>query len=130
MIDLFFSLDSEGSLREALASDPPSLAHELLAYRQLPNDEALCISSWHSSAAQKFFRVKAAPHDPRDLLILPDDPADTGRPVRLTLFSNPKDGDSMNVWEMGGYWQEPLTDDRWQAICKAYEPTGVSEDPY
>lgn len=129
MIDIFFSLDDEVSLREALQSEAPSLGHELFAYWRLPNAEALCISSWHSSDAQKVFRVKAAPHDPRDLLILPDDPADTGRPVRLTLFSNPKDGDLMSVWEMGGYWQEPLTDARWRAICEAYEPAAEIDDP-
>jgi hypothetical protein len=66
------------------------------------------------------FKVSATPDDPRDLLILPVDPEDTGRPVRLTLFSNPKDGDFINVWEMGGYWHDPLTDAQWQAMSEPY----------
>ena len=108
-------------LRGALKSEPADLKHKLVVYRQLQNGEALSISSWHSDKADKVFRVSAAPHDPRDLLILPVDPDNTGRPVRLTLFSNPKDGDLMTVWEMGGYWHPPLTDVEWEAMCKPYK---------
>ena len=118
VIDLSFTNDSEATLRESLNSEPANLEHKLLAYRQLPNGEAFSISSWHSDKAVKVFRVLAAPHDPRDLLILPVDPDNTGRPVRLTLFSNPKDGDLMSVSEMGGYWHAPLTDAEWEVMCK------------
>jgi len=119
VIDLSFTKDSEATLREALESEPANLEHKLLTCRQLPNGEAFSISSWHSDKADKVFRVLAAPHDARDLLILPRDPDNTGRPVRLTLFSNPKDGDLMSVWELGGYWHAPLTDAEWQAMCDA-----------
>lgn len=122
VIDLSFTKDSEATLREALASEPANLEHKLLSYRRLPNGEAFCITSWHSDKAHKVFRALAAPHDVRDLLILPLDPDNTGRPVRLTLFSNPKDGDLMSVWELGGYWHTPLTDAEWQAMCEPYEP--------
>jgi hypothetical protein len=123
VIDLSFTNDSQATLRKALESEPANLEHKLLACRQLPNGEAFSISSWHSDKADKVFRVLAAPHDARDLLILPLDPDNTGRPVRLTLFSNPKDGDLMSVWELGGYWHAPLTDAEWQAICAPYKPT-------
>lgn len=125
MIDLSFTNDSEFTLREALASEPAELQHKLLAYRQLPNGQAFFVSSWHSDEAAKVFRVLAAPHDPRDLLILPIDPENTGRPVRLTLFSNPKDGDLINVWEMGGFWHAPLTDAEWKRMCEPYELTDM-----
>lgn len=125
VIDLSFTKDSEAMLREALKSEPANVEHKLLAYRQLPNGEAFSITSWHSGKAKKIFRVLAAPHDARDLLILPVDPDNTGRPVRLTIFSNPKDGDLMSVWEMGGYWHAPLTNAEWQAMCKPYKPTDV-----
>lgn len=125
VIDVFFTKDSETTLHEALRSEPTSLEHELLAYRQLPNGEAFALSTWHSERADKVFRVLAAPHDPRDLLILPLDPDDTGRPVRLTLFSNPKDGDLMNVWEMGGYWHSPLTEAEWQAMSEPYKSSDM-----
>jgi hypothetical protein len=127
VIDLSFTNDSEAALREALKSEPANLEHKLLAYKQLPNGEAFSISSWHSDEADKVFRVKAAPHDPRDLLIFPIDPDDTGRPVRLTLFSNPQDGDLMSVWEMGGYWHAPLTDAEWQAMCGPYKSTDMEK---
>ena len=124
MIDLSFTKDSEATLREALESEPANLEHKLLTCRQLPNGEAFSISSWHSDKADKVFRVLAAPHDARDLLVLPLDSDNTGRPVRLTLFSNPKDGDLMSVWELGGYWHAPLTAAEWQVMCEPYKPTG------
>jgi hypothetical protein len=121
MIDLLFTNDSEDSLCEALKSEPANIGHKLLGYSQLQNGEAIAISSWHSVEADTVFRVSAAPHDPRDLLIFPLDPDVTGRPVRLTLFSNPKDRDLMRVWELGGYWHTPLTDAEWDLMCKPYK---------
>ena len=56
-----------------------------------------------------------------------DDPTGTGRPVRLTLSSNPKDGDLVSLWEMGGYWHEPLTEAQWQAMCEPYGPSVKDE---
>jgi hypothetical protein len=127
VIDLSFTNDSEAILREALKSEPANLEHKLLAYSQLQDGEAFSISTWHSDKADKVFRVLAAPHDPRDLLIFPIDPDNTGRPVRLTLFSNPKDGDLMDVWELGGYWHAPLTDAEWKMMCRPYKPTDMEE---
>jgi len=123
VIDLGFTNDAEATLRTALESEPSSLGHRLIAYKKLPNGEAFFITTWHSDKADRVFRVKAAPHDPWDILILPIDPDNTGRPVRLTLFSNPKDGDLMNVWEMGGYRHAPLTDAEWQAMSEPYKST-------
>jgi hypothetical protein len=120
VIDLSLTKDNEATLRDALEFEPAHLEHKLLAYSQLPNGEVLSISSWHSDQAEKVFRVLAAPHDARDLLILPIDPDNTGRPVRLTLFSNPKDGDFISVWELGGYWHAPLAEAEWQAMVGLY----------
>lgn len=125
VIDLSFTNDSEAIVREALKPEPANLEHKLLAHSQLQNGEAFSISTWHSDKADKVFRVLAAPHDPRDLLIFPLDPENTGRPVRLTLFSNPKDGDLMTVWEWGGFWHAPLTDNEWEMMCKPYKPTDM-----
>lgn len=122
MIDLAFTKDDEAMMRKAVESEPADLQHKLLAYRQLPNGEAFSVSSWHSDKADRVLRVSAAPHDPRDLLILPVDPENTGRPARLTLFSNPSDNDLMSVWELGGYWHAPLTDAEWQAMSAPYKP--------
>jgi hypothetical protein len=125
VIDLSFTNESEARLRDGLKSEPPNLEHRLIAYKQLPNGEAFFVASWHSDKADKVFRVSAAPHDPRDLLILPIDPDNTGRPVRLTLFSNPKDGDFMSVWEQGGYWHAPLTDTEWKMMCLPYSASYI-----
>lgn len=121
ILDLGFTNEKEVAIRRALESEQPSLAHKLIAFHELPNGESFFVKTWHSERAQKVFRVLAAPHDPRDLLILPVDPQSTGRPVRFTLLSNPKDGDVMWAWEMGGYWHSPLTDEQWQEMCEPFE---------
>lgn len=120
VIDLFYTNDDEATLRRALETYPPSIQHKLHVYRQLPNGEAICVSSWNSEEGDTVLRVKAAAHDPRDLLILPDDKSDTGRPVRFSVLSNPKDGDLMSVWEWGGFWNAPLTDAEWDEMRRPY----------
>jgi hypothetical protein len=54
MIDLSFTKDTEQMLREALKSEPAKLQHKLLAYRQLRNGEAFCISSGIRIARTRF----------------------------------------------------------------------------
>lgn len=121
VIDLSFTNESEITIRELLKYEPTNFEHRLLAHSRLQNGEALAISTWHVGKAENLFRVLATPHNPRDLLILPVDPDNTGRPARFTLFSNPRDGDLMNVWEMGGFWHAPLTDAEWNAMCEPYK---------
>ena len=127
VIDLLFTRDSEASLHEALANEPACLEHKVLAFRPLSDGEAIAVSVWHSEKSDKVFRLRAAPHDRRDLLIIPIDPDNTGRPLRLTLFSNPQDGDLMSVYEFGGYWHEPLTDAEWEAMCEPFKATDLEK---
>ena len=61
-------------------------------------------------------------HDPRDLLIFPLDPVNTGRSARSTLSSNLGDGELISVWQLGGYWHALA---EWQAMCKPYMPTDI-----
>ena len=120
VVDLFFTNETEATLREWLEAEPATLEHKLVTYEKLQNGEAFSISSWHSDKADKVFRVPAARHDQRDFLVLPHDPDNTGRPVRLTLFSNPQDGNLMSVLELGGYWHAPITDAEWGVMSKSY----------
>ena len=119
-VDLMFSNEPEEELRKLLSGEPENLQHNLHFYNRLPNGEVLVLNSFHSSHSQRVMRVAAAPHDPRDLIVLPEDPENTGRPVRLSLFSNPKDGDFITVWEMGGYWHSPLSQEEWNAMSEPY----------
>jgi hypothetical protein len=118
VLDLMFTHDCEADLFEAIAHEPVDLGHTLVAYKQLPNGEAFCVTSWHSDQADKTLRMPASHGHKHDLIVHPNDPASTGRPVRLTLFSNPTDGELINVWDLGAYWHAPLTDDQWKKMCE------------
>jgi hypothetical protein len=119
VLDLMFTRDNEASFSDALAGEPASIGHKLLVYQPLPNEEAFCISRWYSPEADKTLRMPASHGHTHDLIVYPRDPDATGRPIRLTIFSRPKDGDLMNVWEMGAYAHAPLTDDQWKAMVDA-----------
>ena len=118
VLDLMFTRDSEAVLSQAISGEPPGLGHTLIAYKQLPNGEAFCVTVWYSDKADKLLRMPASHGHKNDLIVHPNDPTLSGRPVRLTLFSNPTDGELMNVWELGAYWHVPLTDDEWEMMCQ------------
>jgi hypothetical protein len=42
-----------------------------------------------------------------DLIAFPENINASGRPVRLSLFSNPKNDDFMQVWGMGHFGIDP-----------------------
>lgn len=126
VLDLMYTRDDEATLRAAIAEEPGTLRHEIIDYKKLTNDEAFCISSWVTHDAQNTLRIPASHGHKQDLIVLPNDPNNTGRPVRLITFSNPKDGDFIQAWEFGGYWHSPLTDDEWVTMRQASDgkPTG------
>jgi hypothetical protein len=119
IVDLMFTRDDEVALRAALATEPPALAHTMVAYRQLSNGEAFCISAWHSPTADKPLRVQG--NNANDLLILPYDPTDSGRPIRFTAFSSPKDGGFMEAWDFGAFAHRPLSDAEWDLLLQMQE---------
>jgi hypothetical protein len=124
VVEVIFSRDSESTVIEALATH---LAHKLIAYRRLPNGEAFCITSWYSDQADKVLRMPADADHKDDLVVFPNDITQSGRPVRLSLFSNPKDGDFMQVWELGAFWHPPLTEAEWNAMSAPFRPLGPKQ---
>jgi hypothetical protein len=119
VLDLMFTRDAEATLLEALTSEPQHLGHRLVAYNPLPNGEAFCVTSYHADHADSTLRMPASHGHKRDLIAFPKDPNSTGRPVRLTIFSNPADGEFMRVWEYGADWHAPLTDAEWEIMRKS-----------
>ncbi len=113
VVDLMFTRDSAKALAENLKSEPVELRHTLLAYNALPNGEAFALTFWHAEGSDGPLRMPASHGHKDDLIVFPEDPQRTGRPVRLTTFSKPKDGEMMSVWEMGAFWHLPLTDEQW-----------------
>ena len=109
VLDLMFVRDAECTWREALASDAAA-NHRIIAYKALPSGEAWCLTSWFAEGSDRSFRIPASHGTQNDIIISPLDPAGTGRPIRVTAFSHPKDGDLMRAWEFGAYAHRPLTD--------------------
>jgi hypothetical protein len=120
VVDLIFTRESETALGAAILTDAPGLAHKLVAYRQLPNGESFYITSWHGDEADTLLRMPADAGHKDDLIVFPRDINQSGRPVRLSLFSNPMDGDLMQVWELGAFWHRPLTEAEWECMCAPY----------
>jgi hypothetical protein len=118
VIDIMFTRDTEEAVREAVAIDQ-NAQHEILVYKMLPNGEAFCVTSWFAERTPEQLRMPASRGLERDLIVLSADPTHSGRPIRLTTFSNPKDGDLMRAWEFGAYWHDPISETQWDAMCKA-----------
>lgn len=117
VIDLMFTRDTEEALRSVL---PDEAGHRMLVYKTLPNGESYCITRWFSQNGTEMLRVPASHGHPGDLIISPEDPSNTGRPIRFVTFSNPKDGDLINGWEFGGYWSAPVSEHEWKARCDLF----------
>ena len=103
VIDLIFTREDEETVRTLTAK----VAHNLIAYKVLPSGEAFCLVSWFSEEAEEnAFVVPASHHTNNDLIVSPEDPDATGRPVRLTTYRLSSEG-YMCAWEFGAYYQTP-----------------------
>lgn len=116
VLDLMFTRDDESALHDAISKEASESSHELVAYKKLTNGEAFCITSWSYEGAQNTLRMPASHGQVHDIIIHPDDPNETGRPMRLVTFTNPQDGDLIQAWEFGAYKHPPLTDDEWEEM--------------
>jgi hypothetical protein len=103
VIELVFTRDDATTL--ASACQPAG--RTVVSYSQLSNGEAYAILGRVDSWPGKDIRVPASHHEGRDLIISTSDPGSTSRPVRLTMYSNPKNGDALEANERGGYWLAP-----------------------
>jgi hypothetical protein len=123
VFDIIFSRESEAAISEAIAADAPEVAHTMVAYNRLPNGEAFCVTCWYADKGVETLRMPADAGHKDDLIVFPKDINQTGRPVRLTLFSNPKDGDFRLVWFWVAFWHPPLTEGEWKTMCEPYRLT-------
>lgn len=76
----------------------------LHSYSELPSGEAFFVSSYHSDWENNDLRSPPAKGSVfGELLFSANDPAGTGRPVRLLFGPTPRDGDALVLQELGGY---------------------------
>jgi hypothetical protein len=103
VLEMVFTREREEKLRELAKQGQRSL----VAYTQLSNGEAFAVTSRDAAFAGENFVMPASHYQTQDYVFSSDDPVHTGRPVRLAIFTNPRDGDRMAAWEYGGFHAKP-----------------------
>jgi hypothetical protein len=81
---------------------------DVLAYKRLPNGEAVAVMTYVAESNEKDFAIPSSHHQKRHIIISKNDPANTGRPVRFFAENDPKDGDCQEISELGGYYHDGL----------------------
>ena len=106
-LEIGFTNESEQSVLHSLSLSDPKRNHTLLAYERMQNGEAHYLASFWIDAANDALDLPAPATMVGSrwghLVVSKNDPNNTGRPIRLTIFSNPQDGDFINVCEFGCY---------------------------
>ena len=97
VLSMFYTRDSEAVILNGTERG------RILSYNPISADEAFVVRSAAFAWSGKDLRVPASHHMNEDYIFSSHDPDRTGRPVRVTIFSNPKDGEKMLAWEHGGY---------------------------
>jgi hypothetical protein len=98
-IELFLTRESKDAVDNAFAARGE---RHLFGYCALPTSEAVGLA-WSHDAWENRDLLVPGNGTVADLLFAADDPLDTGRPVRITLGPDPRDGDAALVQELGGY---------------------------
>jgi hypothetical protein len=99
LLEMYFTREKETVLRW-LGEPTGRVVH---VYTQLPTGEAFVVQSQKSTFGGENFWIPASHIHKNDFLMLEEDSNKTGRPLRMTMYSNPKDGDRLCAWEYGGY---------------------------
>lgn len=97
VLSMFYTRDSEVVILKGTQRG------RILSYTPISADEAFVVRAATFTWDGKDLRVPASHHMNEDYIFSPHDPDRTGRPVRVTIFSIPKDGEKMLAWEYGGY---------------------------
>lgn len=100
-VELGFSRGPEVEVRDLLAKGGN---RSLLSFAPLPSGETLLLTFYYADWDNRELRSPAAPESVfPDLLFSPDDPDDTGRPIRILFGPKPADGGAVVLRELGGY---------------------------
>lgn len=99
-VELAFTAESESSVRSGLDVSQKAL----ISFTQIADKEAFFVFSYHGEWQNFDLKCPASPDSIfPDLLFSHQDPADTGRPLRIRIASEPNDGDAVLIQELGGY---------------------------
>lgn len=105
-LELVYTYESETAVRNAFNDGD----RKLLTYTPLPSGEAFLCCYYHGDWENNDL---SSPKGERsifpDLLFSANDPNNTGRPVRIRFGPQPKDGDSLVLQELGGFYEAEST---------------------
>jgi hypothetical protein len=99
VLEMVFTRETEQDLQEVVLQGNRSLVF----YAELPNGEGFAVLRGDASFGGENFLVPASHYENEDIVFSTADPSNTGRPLRMTLFNNPRENDRMTAWEYGGY---------------------------
>lgn len=100
ILDMAFTAESEAIVRSHYPDNALSLFWRLSANESFFVNRRLGI--WD----RETITVPASHHAKQHLVMSPNDPENTGRPVRFSMFNHPTDGQALVGWELGGYWTD------------------------
>lgn len=98
-VEFAFTRESQKSIETAFRTRQE---RTLLAYVELPSDEAFFGSYYHADWENKDLNMPGN-GEVADLAFSSHDPCNTGRPIRIRFGSAPSDGDPLVLQELGGY---------------------------
>jgi hypothetical protein len=123
-LEFVFTRDKEKEFREFAALGN----YHVAAFIPLDIGESFAVCSSVAQQTEKDFRMPASHFEKRDVIISALDLGHTGRPLRLTIFKPPKDGECLLGWEFGGYfddgssaWREMPTFSRTEVIDRKWK---------
>lgn len=116
-VEFAFTRESQKSIEAAFQERQE---RSLLAYIELPSDEAFFGSYYHADWENKDWNVPGN-GQVSDLLFSPHDPYETRRPLRICFGPTPSDGDAIVLQELGGYTVPGTPSPAFQRTCGASE---------
>lgn len=120
VVDIMFTNEDRINLERELIHEMKYFEHRIISYHKMEDGEAFAVASFHSPLTEAPIRLKAAPHDPFDMIALPVDRFNTGRPIRLTLLGHAEDNKPLQVLELGCFRHFPISETTWDAMIKPY----------
>lgn len=96
----------------------------LIDFLPLPNGENFIILASHDNWDGYSVLVPSSHHRSHDLMFSSVDARATGRPHRLTIYNNPKDGDALLAQELGGY---QISNDELRLFPESYRTLTTTE---
>lgn len=101
-LEFIYTRESQTTLAELLAGS----CYTVFASAELESEETFAVLYYHDRWKNEDLRVPARSGAP-EYLFTASDVRDTGRPVRIVIANQPKDGDAIILYELGGYPVDP-----------------------